>query len=172
VDTTTEVSSEWRGVKAISVDVRFSCGAALSEHRPSSERSALSESPWGASQVLVRLREVFARRLAGSVRRRCGNGVSDAVSKPALIEKLELRTNVLWEGSLAAADDYRTQEQMDLVDQPRCDGEAGTLRTPDGDVGPRGLFELPDGVWIDLAFNPRPRTGYRLKLSGLHDLLG
>src|ERR1035437_4050301 len=36
---------------------------------------------------------------------------------------------------------------------------------------PRGLLEPPDGVSIDLALDPRPRAGYRLKRPGVHDLL-
>jgi len=97
--------------------------------------------------------------------------VNDAVSEPALIEELELRADVVWQGALPASRHDRAQEQMALVDQPRADCVAGELGTPDCDVGPRGLLELPDGVSIELALDSRPRAGYRLKRPGLHDLL-
>ena len=92
--------------------------------------------------------------------------VNDAVSESALIEKLELRADVVWQGALAASDDDWAQEQMTLVDQPGADCVAGELGTADCDVGLRGLLEPPNGVWIELALDPRPRAGYRLKRPG------
>lgn len=89
--------------------------------------------------------------------------VNDAVSEPALIEKFELRADVVWQGALAASHHDRAQEQMALIDQPRADCVASELGTPDCDVGPRGPLEPPDGVSIELALDPRPRAGYRLK---------
>ena len=47
--------------------------------------------------------------------------VNDAVSEPALIEKFELRADVVWQGALAASHHDRVQEQMALVDPPRAD---------------------------------------------------
>jgi len=44
--------------------------------------------------------------------------VNDAVSEPALIEKFELRADVVWQGALAASHHDRAQEQMALVNQP------------------------------------------------------
>ncbi len=89
--------------------------------------------------------------------------VNDAVSEPALIEKFELRADVVWQRALAGTHRDRTQEQMALVDQPRADCVARELGTPNCDVGPRGLLEPPDGVPIELALDPRPRAGLRLK---------
>lgn len=57
--------------------------------------------------------------------------VNDAVSEPALIEKFELRADVVWQGALAGTHHDRAQEQMTLVDQPRTDCEAGELGTPE-----------------------------------------
>ena len=62
--------------------------------------------------------------------------VNDAVSEPALIEKVELRTDVVCKGALAASHHDRAQEQMALVDQPRADCVASEFGTPDCDVGP------------------------------------
>jgi hypothetical protein len=93
--------------------------------------------------------------------------VNDAVSEPALIEKFELRADVVWQGALAASHHDRAQEQMALVDQPRADCVARELGPPDCDVGPRGLLEPPDGVSIELALDSRPRAGYRLKRPGV-----
>ncbi len=62
--------------------------------------------------------------------------VNDAVSEPALIEKFELRADVVWQGALAASHHDRAQEQMALVDEPRADCVAGELGTPDCDGGP------------------------------------
>jgi hypothetical protein len=87
--------------------------------------------------------------------------VNDAVSEPALIEKFELRADVVRQGALAASHHDRAQEQMALVDQPRADCVASELGAPDCDVGPRGLLEPPDGVSIELALDPRPRAGWR-----------
>ncbi len=42
--------------------------------------------------------------------------VNDAVSEPSLIEKFELRADVVWQGALAASHHDRAQEQMALVD--------------------------------------------------------
>lgn len=53
--------------------------------------------------------------------------VNDAVSEPALIEKFELRADVVWQGALAASHHDRAQEQMALVDQPRADCVASEL---------------------------------------------
>jgi hypothetical protein len=63
--------------------------------------------------------------------------MNDAVSEPALIEKLELRADGVWQGALAASQHDRAQEQMALVDQPRADCVASELGTPNCDVGPR-----------------------------------
>ena len=57
--------------------------------------------------------------------------VNDAVSEPALIEKFELRADVVWHGALAASHHDRAQEQMALVDQPQADCVASELGTPD-----------------------------------------
>ena len=73
--------------------------------------------------------------------------VNDAVSEPALVEKLKLRTDVVRQGALAASHHDRAQEQMALVDQPRANRVASELGTPDCDVGRRGPLEPPDGVW-------------------------
>src|SRR5450755_1661603 len=61
--------------------------------------------------------------------------VNDAVSEPPLIEKFELRADVVWQGALAASHHDRAQEQMALIDQPRADCAASELGTPDCDVG-------------------------------------
>src|SRR5580698_6904140 len=98
--------------------------------------------------------------------------VNDVVSDPALVEKFELHPDAVRQGALAASYHDRTQEQVALVDQPRADCVAGELGTADCDVGPRGLLEPPDGVSIELALDPRPRAGHRLKRPGVHDLLG
>src|SRR3954453_13393789 len=78
---------------------------------------------------------------------------NDAVSEPALIEKFELRADVLWQGALAASHHDRAQEPMALFDHPRADCVASELGAPDRDVGPRGLLEPPDGVSIELALD-------------------
>jgi hypothetical protein len=44
---------------------------------------------------------------------------------------------------------------MAVVGQTRADCVATELGTPDCDVGPRGLLEPPDGVWIELVLDPR-----------------
>src|SRR2546428_3815014 len=56
--------------------------------------------------------------------------VNDAVSEPALIEKFELRADVVWQGALAASHHDRAQEQMALVDQPRADCVASGSAPP------------------------------------------
>jgi hypothetical protein len=81
--------------------------------------------------------------------------VNDAVSESALIEKFELRVDVVRQGALAASHHDRAQEQMALVDQPRADRLAGELGTADRDVGLGGLLELPDSLLIELALDPR-----------------
>jgi hypothetical protein len=66
---------------------------------------------------------------------------------------------------------------------PRCGSRPGValparsdayavVELNDCDVGPRGFLEPQDGVWIELALDPRPRTGCRVKRPGAHDLLG
>ena len=97
--------------------------------------------------------------------------VNDAVSEPALIDKFELRADVVGQRALAASHHDWAQEQMTLVDQPRANCVTSELGTPDCDVGHRGLLEPPHGVSIELALDPRPRAGYRLKRPGVHDLL-
>lgn len=93
------------------------------------------------------LEQVFAwRRVAARSDAYAVVEVNDAVSEPALIEKFELRSDVVWQGALAASHHDGVQEQMARVDQPRADCLAGELGTPDCDVGPRGLLEPPDGV--------------------------
>ena len=57
--------------------------------------------------------------------------VNDAVSEPVLIEKLELRADVVCQRALAASDHDRAQEQMALVDHARADCVASELGTPD-----------------------------------------
>jgi len=89
----------------------------------------------------------------------------------AFIDELQVRAHVVSKGAFAAPHHDRAQEQMALVDQPRVDCVAGELGPPDGDVGPRGLLEPPDGVVIELPLDPRPRAGHRLKRPGVHDLL-
>jgi len=44
-------------------------------------------------------------------------------------------------------------------------------RPPDRDVSFGSLLEPPHAVWIELALDPRPGAGYRLKRAGVHDLL-
>ena len=61
--------------------------------------------------------------------------VNEPVSEPALIEKLELRADIVRQGALTASHHDRAQEQMALVDQARADCLAGKLGTPDCDVG-------------------------------------
>ena len=61
---------------------------------------------------------------------------------------------------------------MVLVDQPCADCVTSEFGTPDGDVGPRGSLEPPDGVSIELALEPGPRAGYLLKRPGVDDLVG
>jgi hypothetical protein len=77
--------------------------------------------------------------------------VNDAVWEPALIEKFELRADVVWQGALAASHHDRAQEQMALVDQLHADCVASELVTPDCGLGPRGLLQPADGVSIELA---------------------
>src|SRR5262245_15718199 len=85
--------------------------------------------------------------------------MNEAAREAALVEQLELRAHVVGHGALAASHHDRAQEQMALVDQPGADRLAGELGTPDRDVGLRGLLELPDGVRLELALDPRPRAG-------------
>jgi len=56
--------------------------------------------------------------------------VNDAVSEPALIEKFELRADVVWQGALAASHHDRAQQQMALVDQPRADSWPASSAPP------------------------------------------
>ena len=67
-------------------------------------------------------RAVFVwRRVAGSVRRLRGSGGERRHSEPTLIEKFELRADVVWQCTLAAFHDDRQKSRWALVDQPRAD---------------------------------------------------
>src|SRR5437588_1793051 len=60
---------------------------------------------------------------------------------------------------------------MALVDQPQSERLASELGTPDRDVSFGGLLEPADRVAVEVALDPGPGAGYRLKGPGVHDLL-
>jgi hypothetical protein len=78
--------------------------------------------------------------------------VNDTVSEPALIEKLELRADIVRQGGLAASHHDRAQEQMALVDQPCADRLAGELgmRTYQGAEN-CGALAILDAARVDGA---------------------
>ena len=60
--------------------------------------------------------------------------VNYAASEPALVEELELGTNVARQCALAATYDDRYEKEMKVVDQACGDRLASELGTTDGDV--------------------------------------
>ena len=68
--------------------------------------------------------------------------VDDAVAEPVVVEQLELHAHVVWQRPLAASDDDRREEQVDLVDQPGPDRLRGEHRPADRQVASRRRREL------------------------------
>ena len=98
--------------------------------------------------------------------------VNHAVSEAALVEEFEPCADVVGQCALAAAHHDRPEEQLALVDQPESERLTGELGAPDRDVSFGGLLEPADGIGVEVALDPGPRAGYRLKGPGVHDLLG
>ena len=78
--------------------------------------------------------------------------------KPALVEQIEPRVDVVRQRSLATADENRHEQQVQLVDQARDDRLTGELGAADADVRPRALLHPLDRVGVKFAFDARPGT--------------
>jgi hypothetical protein len=131
--------------------------------------SALSGSLRRASQMLARsLEQVFAwRRVAGSVRRLRGSGGERRRFGTGAHREVRVARGRCLAGR-ACRLPPRSGTRTDGTRRPaprRLRGQRA--RHPNCDVGPRGLLEPPDGVSIELALDPRPRAGYRLKFPGI-----
>ena len=60
--------------------------------------------------------------------------IDPPVSKPPLVQELELQPNVIGQHPPAAAKEKRDEEQVNLVDQPRPKGLRGEGWTAHGEV--------------------------------------
>ena len=61
------------------------------------------------------------------------------------------------ERPLAASDDDREEEQLDLVDQPRRDRLPGELGAADAEVGAGAVLQRAHPVRVELPLDPGPR---------------
>ena len=70
--------------------------------------------------------------------------INRAVAKTAFVHQLKTGSEtVVGEGALAAADDYRHEEKLVLVNQPSVDRLGRKLRTSDGQIAARSRLQLP-----------------------------
>jgi hypothetical protein len=61
---------------------------------------------------------------------------------------------------------------MELVNQPGLDRLCGEVGTADADIAPRRRFHLPDRFRVEVLFDPRFGTRYRLECLRVDDLFG
>jgi hypothetical protein len=82
--------------------------------------------------------------LLGPTGRRSGHVVRrSACPRLALIEKFELRADIVWQGAVAAFHHDRAQEQMALVDRPRADCVASEFGGSRTQPGPARRVQIP-----------------------------
>src|SRR4051812_5652588 len=86
--------------------------------------------------------------------------VDDTIAEPALVEELKVRARVTWERRLAGADEYGTDEQLTLIDEPRTESVRGEVRASHREIFGRGRLQATDGVGVEVALE--------LRLGGRH----
>src|ERR1035438_8094088 len=91
---------------------------------------------------------------------------------PPRVQEFQIGADTVGERSLATSDDNRSEEQLQLVDQPGLDGLPGQVRTPHRHVMPGGRLQLPDHAGIEVPFYPCPGARHRLEGRREHDLFG
>jgi hypothetical protein len=67
--------------------------------------------------------------------------VNHTAPEAALLQQLELQSNVVREGWFAASYDEWCKEQQALIDQPGSKGAGSQLRASDGDILFAGLLQ-------------------------------
>src|SRR6266498_4327193 len=91
-----------------------------------------------------------------------------ATAKAALLQKLELQSNVGREALFATSHYNRCEEQMTLVDQPCSKGVGSKLRTTYEDILFDCFFQLSNGFRIEVSLNLCLASGYGLQCPGVH----
>ena len=68
--------------------------------------------------------------------------------------KVELKADIVRQGSRAAADQDGREEQLALVDESGPERVRRKLGTADRKVAPRCRLQLPDRVGVEIALEP------------------
>jgi hypothetical protein len=97
--------------------------------------------------------------------------VDDAVAEAAFVEQLQLDPDTSGQARLAAADDDREHEQVDLVHQPGREGVPGQARTADAEVSIGGVLEAAHGPGIELVLQPGAGRRHGVEGAGVDDLV-
>jgi hypothetical protein len=94
-----------------------------------------------------------------------------ATAKAALLQKLELQSNVDRERCFAPSYDDRCEKQVTLVDQPCSKGVGSKLGTTNEDIMFDSLFQLSNDCRIEVSLHLRLASGYGLQCFGVHDFV-
>src|SRR5664279_4920030 len=81
--------------------------------------------------------------------------VDDTIAEPALVEELEVSARVARKRRLARTDEYWTDEQLTLIDEPRPESVRGEVRASHGEIFDRGSLQVTDAVGVEVALELR-----------------
>src|SRR5439155_15221982 len=82
--------------------------------------------------------------------------VNRAVAETAFVEELELQTDIVRKGLLAASHHDGRDEQLELVDQAGLDRLGREVGTSDADVTLCRRLKLPNRLRVEGSLDPRP----------------